>query len=455
MKKVASRAIATLILVGIFIIGLSFYIVNLMSDGDKWVSFPVNSHAYYEGVLNRGTVLDRNGEVLASVADNKRIYSSDETTKRATLHVVGDREGNIGTGILSQYDTELMGYDFVNGAYSLSEKGNRVNLTLDAYVSSVAREALGYRNGAVVVYDYIKGDIVVMTSTPTFDPYQEIELDEDDDSGIYINRAISSTYTPGSVFKTVTLAAAIETIPDLFEMEFYCDGSVTVAGEEIKCAGVHGSIDINEALSYSCNVAFSEVSLILGGETIENYATRAGLLSSVEIGRIPTATGRFDIALDGSSDLAWSGIGQYNDLVNPTAMARFMGAVANGGTASNPGLVDSITTDSGVIAAIPENWDNVRLLNKSTADQIKEMMIDTAQNYYGTWRFPEGLVVGAKSGTAEVAKEDIPHSWFVGFCEDENMPYAFAVIVEHGGWGLDAAAGVASSVIDALYQQTY
>ncbi len=455
LKKVASRAIATLILVGVFLIGMVFYIVTLLQDGKMWVSFPVNRHAYFDGVLNRGTVLDRDGYVLASVQDNSRIYAESEFLTRATLHVVGDKNGNIGTGILAQYDTELMGYDYINGAYSMSNKGNKIYSTIDASITGIAKEALGYRNGAVVFYNYQNGDIIAMTSSPTFDPYEEIELSEQDDqSGIYINRAISSAYTPGSVFKMVTLAAAIESIPELYEMEFFCDGSTVIAGETINCAGVHGTLDVKEGLAYSCNVVFSELSIELGGDKIYDYASRAGLLAPVSIGKIPTAGGRFDIAPEGSANLGWSGIGQYNDLVNPTAMARFMAAIANEGVAIEPGIIDRITNDSGIAAAFSEHRSSERLLNPSTANELKEMMVDTVVNNYGTWRFPDGVTVGAKSGTAELKENEIPHSWFVGFCDDETMPYAFAVIVENGGWGLDAAANVASDVLFALHDKT-
>ncbi|MEG0912497.1 MAG: penicillin-binding transpeptidase domain-containing protein [Oscillospiraceae bacterium] len=449
MKRIYKRTVAALLVVVMFICGFGLYLIRYITKGDDWVTFGVNRHAYVNGVLMTGSIFDANGNLLAGVSeDNSRIFSDDYTTRRATLHVVGDAGGNIGTGLLNSYATTLMGYDLINGAYSRTGKGNSIYTTLDSKLCSTALNALGSNKGAVAVYNYKTGAVVCMVSSPGFDPLDPPDIAEGDKryDGAYINRAISSAFTPGSVFKLVTLAAAIENIDDLWDREFNCTGEIEVDGEIITCSGVHGKIGIKDALAESCNVAFAQLSLELGAKTIERYAKKAGLLDTFKMGDLTVAKGSYELADNGTADLAWSGIGQYNDLVNPLSMARYMGAIAEGGRAVNPRIIQKVTTPSGFPAGIYGFSDKARLMSESTADTIGEMMRYNVTANYGDWRFPD-LNTCAKSGTAEIAEGDTPHAWFTGFLDDDKNPYAFAVFVENGGWGVSVAGAVANRVL--------
>lgn len=450
MKRIYQRTIAALLLVALLLAGFGLYLFRYFTRGDEWVTFGVNAHAYSGGVLKMGAIYDVNGAMLSGVSDGERVFSDDPSVRRATLHVVGDASGNIGTGLLTSHATDLIGYDILNGAYSRTGEGNNIYTTLDAEVCAAALSALGGNKGAVVVYNYLTGAIVCMVSAPGFDPADPPQIEEDDDAfdGAYINRALSSTFTPGSIFKIVTLAAAIERIDDLDERVFHCDGSCVIGGETINCNGVHGDVGIRDALAYSCNVAFAQLAEELGGKTLEKYAGQMGLLDSFEIDGIRVAGGSFDVAPDGSGNLAWSGIGQHMDLVNPTAFMRLMGAVANHGRAANPRLIQRVTTPSGIPVGIRPVSGNVRLLSQTTADAIAEMMAYNVETYYGGWRFP-GLQICAKSGTAEIDGGETPHAWFAGFLADEQNPYAFVVFVENGGWGVSVAGSVANTVLQA------
>ncbi len=450
MKRIYKRTVAALLVAAMFLCGFGLYLIRYVTDGDKWVTFAVNKHAYTNGVLTMGAVYDTNGVLLAGIENGRRIYSDDYDIRRSTLHVVGDSAGNIGTGLLASYATTLMGYDIVNGAYSRTGEGNRIYTTLDAELCATALSALNGSKGAVVVYNYKTGDVVCMVSAPGFDPLDPPDIADGDDryDGAYINRAISSSFTPGSIFKLVTLEAAIEHLPDLWDKTFTCTGSTVVAGEEINCSGTHGTIDVNDALAVSCNVAFAELALELGADKIEKYAEKAGLLDTFRMGELTVAAGRFDKADAGSADLAWSGIGQYHDLVNPLAMARYMAAIASGGRATNPSLIDKVKSPLGLPMGLYGNG-HTRLLSAGTADTLKSMMRYNVTSYYGDWRFP-GLSMCAKSGTAEVASGDAPHAWFTGFLDDPDNPYAFAVFVENGGWGVSVAGAVANQVLQEL-----
>ena len=116
MKRIYQRTIAALLLVVLLLAGFGLYLFRYITQGDKWVTFGVNSHAYSNGVLKMGSVYDVNGELLSTISDGYRVFSDDYTVRRATLHVVGDAAGNIGTGLLTSHATDLIGYDILNGA---------------------------------------------------------------------------------------------------------------------------------------------------------------------------------------------------------------------------------------------------------------------------------------------------------------------------------------------------
>ena len=208
-------------------------------------------------------------------------------------------------------------------------------------------------------------------------------------------------------------------------------------GETLNCNGVHGYQTIEQALANSCNSAFAEISLELGAEKIAEYAEKFGFTSAHDLSGIPTAAGAFDIAESGSINEAWSGIGQYDDLVNPYAMLRYVSAIAGGGELREPTIL-------GRRSLLDRS---TRVLDEATAGKIADMMDYNVQNSYGTWNFP-GLALCAKSGTAELG-DGTSHSWFTGFLRDEAHPYAFVVVIEHGGGGLKNAGAVANAVLQA------
>ncbi len=452
MKKIARRTAVCLLLVLFLVGGFSVYLVSFFKDGGKWVSFPVNRHAYSNAELAVGTVVDRNGVVLTTMGDGERLFNESRPLRRSTLHLVGDIEGNIGTGALSFYATDLMGYTPVRGVFSITGKGSTLKTTVDSRLNQIAYEALNGRKGAVSFYNYKTGEVLCMVSTPAYDPYSppsEAELLSSEWDGAYINRCVSSSFTPGSVFKVVTLAAAIENIPDLFEMEFYCPGYVDIDGERINCAGVHNTCDINDAFANSCNVAFAELSQILGGEIINKYFVKFGFADSFKMSKIPVAKGGFTVAPDGSYNLSWSGIGQHEDLVNPLAMARLMAAIANKGVAVNPRIVEGTVGEFGVPGGFGYLFHTSdRLMKKATAETLSEMLRYNATSVYNNYyQFSQYDGLSAKSGTAEMKDGKAPHAWFVGFLNDDKYPIAFSVVIENAGWGLEQAGGVANSVL--------
>ena len=450
MKKIERRALLCLVLTGLLVLGLAVFLVRFGLYGSRWASSAFNRHLYNsQGMLLSGTVLDRNGEPLSWVEDGERVYAEGKTLRKATLHAVGDPYGNIGTGALTAFAKELTGYSLLGGTYG-AQQGNQVYLTIDAGLNETAYKALNGRKGTVAVYNYQTGEVLCMVSSPSYDPEnipKDLETDPDYE-GAYLNRFLSSTFTPGSVFKTVTLAAALEEIPDLMERTWQCEGTAQIGDGTVTCTKAHGEQTIQQALANSCNVVFGQLAVELGGSTLERYTEKAGLTASYSVSGIPTAKGSFTFRGGlTENDLAWAGVGQYQDSVNPCALMVYMGAIANGGKAAVPALIQKVETSG--LPSLPQfTRQTGRLISQDTAQAVAEMMANNVTSTYGTKRFPN-MDLCAKSGTAEVGGDEKPHAWFAGFLRNEEAPYAFVVLVENGGSGADVAGDVASKVLKA------
>lgn len=422
MKKVKRRATAALLIAALLVVGLAVYLVRLADDGGAWAS-------YFSGGTPGGTILDRNGVVLYSSDEDGCSFAEDWSTRVSCYHLLGDPNGNVRTGALRQFRDRLAGYSFVEGATS----GKTISLSVDSTLNVTAYSALAGRSGAVMLMDYTTGEVLCMVSSPGDDPENPSSEPAD---GTYLNKCLSSSFTPGSVFKLVTLAAAIDNIPDLFERSLWCEGEMIVDGALLTCTGSHGSQTIEQALANSCNCAFGTLALELGPELMAEYAEKLGMTASLQLDGMDVLPGSFTKGGAGSVGLAWSGVGQYEDLVCPYAMLRYVSAIANGGSVYEPTLLGHGSLDR-----------ETELLSAETAQRIAEMMNYNVQNAYGSWVFP-GLDVSAKTGTAEVG-DGTSHAWMTGFLNDPAHPYAFVVILEHAGGGLANAGPVANTVLQA------
>ena len=443
MRKQERRAKICLLLAFILFAGVVLFGSRLVKDGGKWASFYGNSQIYTDGRINRGTVSDRNGEVLLECTRDGFKYSDYYETRRATVHAVGDPDGNIASGAINVFKSQLIGYDLMNGIYDTSRMGKKIRLTIDAEANVAAYEALGRRTGLVGVYNWKTGEILCMVSTPTFDPADRLP-DADDGEGYYFNNFLDGQITPGSTFKLVTSAAVIDNKDDRDSYKFDCDGENEYNGTEFTDVRSHGEVNFRSALAQSCNGAFGELARELGAKTLQEYTEKAGLTEPVDVNGIKTAAGSFDFPADDNIKLSWAGIGEAEDLVNPCAMMVFMGAIANEGEAIQPTLIKSAT----FLREITGGKSLGRYLEKETAAELRSMMKNNVVENYGEENF-DGLDIYAKSGTAETGGYN-PDAWFVGFTDDENAPYAFVVWVKDGGYGSEVAGPIARSVIRTL-----
>ena len=432
MKKLEGRALMCIALAAVLIIGLCVFIAKLAIHGDDWASFYANAHVYSQGRLAVGTVYDRNGNVLLENDEEGPHYNEDEGIRRGTFHVVGDKNMNISTAVNYAFRSDIIGYNFITGTNGSIFLDNRtLNLTMDGDVSKTAYEALNGRNGLVGVYNWRTGEIICMTSNPSLDPEADNQGVEAE-SGTYINKVLSSADTPGSIFKLVTTKAALENIQGIDDWSFRCTGSYTIDGEKITCSSAHGTVNIYSALSNSCNCAYASLAVELGSDIMNQTVKQLGLTSSYDINGIKSKAGSFNFDTY-DYNLGWAGVGQFEDQVNPLSMMVYMGAIAGGGTAAEPYLLEGTGSEQ------------VELLSSDTAAQLKEMMRNNVISNYGDGNYP-GLELHAKSGTAEGAKGTVPDAWFCGFSGD----YAFIVCVENGGYGSSVAGPVANKVLQSL-----
>lgn len=449
MRRIRIRSNFVFLFAVLFIIGISIFTFNLLSNAETWANMPYNGHFEDTNLANAGKITDRYDNVLAYSTDGERLYSENESVRKALLHLIGDNSTNISTAIQSTFRSKISGYSYLFG---LSAPDNLsftkdMQLTIDSNACATAYNALAGRNGAVIVYNYETGEILCSVSAPTYDPSNppEITSDTTEYEGVYLDRTISSTYTPGSIYKIVTLNAAIENIPNVTSRTFHCDGSTDIDGHTVNCMDTHGDISLKEAFAYSCNIVFAQLSLELGPEVMEKYSNQLGITKSYTIDGNPTAKGNYNVKNATSVELAWSGIGQYTNEVCPMNMAILAGAIARGGTAITP---YSVKNNSILDLSLLSDIGNT-LISSTSATTIGDMMRYTVSDYYGDGYF-QYLTVCAKTGTAEVGSDVEPHGWIMGYTLNKDYPLAFACVVEHGGLGFYSAGQVIAQTLESI-----
>ncbi len=452
MKKLSLRAIFMNFLSVAFVLGLALFCVIYFTSAPTWVLHPTNNHIYKQGeFVNGGKIFDRNGVVLCETKDNQRVFNKDEVIRKSTLHAVGDANGFISTGAQTEFRAELSGYDISTGLFPAGECSNNITLTIDSEVSAAALTALGKHNGTVALYNYKTGEILCIVSSPSYDPEDESDVQKainGEYEGVFMNRFLASTYAPGSTFKIITAAAAIETLSDAYERTYTCRGTCTLGGEEVKCTGYHNDISLKDAFAVSCNCYFASLAVDLGKEAMTEYAQKFGFGEDFYLDGIKAVNSSYDVESARTIELGWSGIGQYTVLQNPLQYLTSLGAVANGGSPVTPYFISSVNNSSGKTVKTGKSEVGEAVCEASTAEKLSELMAKATKVTYGGKSFFEGMDIRGKTGTAEWGDEKtIPHAEFVGFCADEDYPFAFVVVVEKGGSGNDVAKTVAKKAL--------
>jgi len=333
-----------------------------------------------------------------------------------------------------------------------------VKLTLDYHMQKLAEEVMDRMvvSGAVVVIDILTGDILVLASRPGFNPAKISEYLNDERQPLF-NRAIAG-YTPGSIFKIITTAAALESGFDP-ETVFDCPGFTLVGDQVFKCwnfeSGGHGNLDLVSSFAQSCNSYFIQLGIMLGAEKMLKMARDFGLGSTTGISEqmIPEFEGMLPHLeeLIGDGNVANLAMGQGKILVTPLQAAGLASIIANGGIRHTFNIVDSIVNSEGEIIRDMKKREWKRVISKETASALMKMMEATVE--YGTGQRADiGGYGGSagKTGSAETGmfaeERQIIHAWFTGYFPYVEPKYAMCVFVEDGTGGGTSAAPVFAEI---------
>ncbi|MCU1536009.1 MAG: cell elongation-specific peptidoglycan D,D-transpeptidase [Humibacillus sp.] len=354
--------------------------------------------------------------------------------------------------------------------------GASLGLTINPKAQKAADAALGDSKGAVVALDPRTGAILAMVSHPQYDPNAVSSHDlgkaaaawktlSTDPDKAFLNRGTSQLYPPGSTFKVVTAAAALESGlvtdensevpgPPVLDLPLT---SATLPNENGQACGPNDKTTLIHALEISCNTAFGSLGLELGGEKLRAQAAKFGFGDSLTIPmRVATSSVPADL---NEPQAAQSAIGQYEVKTTPLQMAMVAAGIANGGRVMTPYLIDSVrSANLDVLESTPDPVELSQAVSSETASTLKKMMVAVVDNGSGARAQIPGVQVAGKTGTAQHDPGKPPHAWFISFAPADNPRVAVAVVVEDGGvtgsevGGGRVAAPIAKAVMQAVLQ---
>jgi len=483
-------AVAVLVLFGLLLVNVNY--IQVVRAGD-YRDDPRNQRVLlrqYE--RERGPVLAGDGaQVLAESVENEgrfrylRTYPGGTAGPQVYAPVTGFFSFVYGTAQLERTeDAVLSGEDaslFVRRISDLVTgrdlQGGAVSTTLLPAAQEAAYDGLGSQRGAVVALDPRTGAVLAMVSRPSYDPNPLSSFDGelvrstyqrlvDDPAQPLVNRATSFTYPPGSIFKVVTAAAALESgdftvdtpvpAPDRLTLP-QTTATIGNSGDS-SCGG--GTIDLVSAMEISCNTSFAQMGLDLGDDAIRDTAEAFGFGRTLQVPLTVTES-VFPADAD-PPQTAQSAIGQFDVRLTPVQAAMIAAGVANGGSVMAPYLVQQVLAPdlSVVDEADPEELSQA--VSEETAAALTEAMTAVVQGGSGTGRAARipGVTVAGKTGTAQRGQGQNPHAWFIGFAPAQDPRVAVAVVVEDGGTAGSAGTGgrlaapIARDVMEAVLDST-
>lgn len=423
--------------------------------------------------VRRGKILDRNGTILADRTIDTQGVVHRTYTDPSLSPVLGYYSPRFGKSELEKsYDAFLTGQEVgTNWQLQLNQwehkpvVGDNVQLTIDDRLQQQVASILPNTPSAAIVADPRNGEILAMVSKPSFDSNQVNDptywnnLIHNTDSPL-INRPVNGFYTPGSVFKIITLGAALDSNTDSLTTTFSGDqasGPLTVDGHVYpstinnlnNCGGrvITPPITLEEALVCSDNITFASVGLQLGAGRFLDYAHRFGLEQQIPFD-IPVSVSRTGPIRDRVA-LAGSAFGQGSLYVTPFQMLLADEAIADGGSVPQPVLVKQVTAPDGSVLKQAPSGTLFNPISAAAAAGVRSAMAAVVQRGTGVLAQIPGVSMAGKTGTAETSDGGLPHAWFVSFAPTDHPKVAVVVMVEHGGEGAYVAAPLAKQIMQA------
>ena len=460
MNLESKRIIKVLVVLSGLFISLIVYLSYFqMFKSEKILLSTFNKRNWIgEEKILRGSILDRNGEMLAyseKQGDSQiRNYPKDELY----AHLIGYSYREYGkAGLESSYNKELLDLRESNPIEELKEIlksgkeqfGNDLTLTIDNKLQKKAYDLLKGKKGSIVMMNPTTGEVYAMISNPTFNPTtlrEDWKSIVESEESFLLNRSTMGMYAPGSIFKIITATAAIEDVG--VDKTYNCSGSTKIDGYTLNDYNktAHGKLDLKEAFTKSCNVSFGEMGVQIGRENLKQVAERYMINQEIPFD-LPVSSSRFTSESIDDAELSATSIGQGKTLVTPLNMALMTSAIANNGEMVKPILVKEVKDHDGKI--LKENY--TKIISKVTSFQVSreigEMMVEVVRRGTGKNANIRNVRVAGKTGTAE-NETDKTHAWFVGFAPEENPKIAIAVILENdGSTGGSSAAPIARDLL--------
>lgn len=415
----------------------------------------------------RGEIKSSDGRVLArtevaSDGTETRVYPFDSLF----AHVVGySSKGKTGLEALANFylltsHVNLL-EQVVGELSSVKSQGDQVITTLDVDLQKTAFDALGDRNGAIVVLEPDTGKILAMVSKPDYNPNTLSQdwdslIAEDNTSGQLLNRASQGLYPPGSTFKIVTMLEYMKERPeDYRNASFDCNGRSQFGDYTIKCyhENAHGHQDLKQAFANSCNGAFANLGLGLDISGLKT--TTEQLLFNSQL-PFPMAYSQSVYTMEDGADtweILQTSIGQGQTQITPLHNAMITAAIANGGILMKPYLIDRVENVGGDLIKKFKPQAVGSLMTAAQSAALTEFMRGVVTDGTGSALKTDAYTAAGKTGSAEFDKEKETHSWFVGFAPAEQPQVAVSIIVEEGGAGGKTAAPIARALFDEYFSR--
>ena len=446
------------VLLGLFVLLCAYASYSVYFYGGRWFANPYNPRLRAaKQQVRPGDILDRTGLTLVTTDENgTRTYPQGSTMRKAVSHIIGDAKALVPGGVETFHAGYLLGINApvlsrLGDLFSEGRRGDDVYLTIDAALQRYAHDAFpSDHDGAAVILNYKTGEVLLMYSKPEFDPKRVNEAGTYVSSGSeLVNRVTQGRYTPGSIFKTITAAAALDTLPNAAGITFDCESLYGEGERPIKDSTAHGELALDAAFTASCNIYFGRLAEQLGERSLRKTAEQAAFNQDFLFRDIAVNASIFPDGKLSEESRMWAGVGQDTLTVTPLHMAMIAGAVANGGEMMEPTTIRQVSSADGRLIRSLTTRTYRRAFSSGTAAALKDMMLNVVQSGTGTRAAVKGYTVGGKTGTAQVSDSGAkqPHAWFIGFIDDPDMPLCIAVVVENGGSGSGTAAPLASKLL--------
>ena len=459
-------------LVSVFSLLFAVLIANLtyvqQIDADRIQSLPSNNHTIAKtAYVQRGAIVTSDGVTLAeSIQQADGTYLRNYPLGSLAAHTVGYISTQYGSaGIESTMNETLTGHaDYSNwhsALYSLAGvqvTGSTVSLTMNSQIQKAAEAALDGFTGSIVVINPKTGAVLAKASAPTYSNDQLSDIMGGSGSQM-LDRSTQALYTPGSTFKAVTLSAALDSGSATLDDSVEAPATIEIGGAEITNYrnNDYGTLSLKDALAVSSNTAFAQVGTKLGADKLVSYANAFGFGRELGIDFSCRASLMPKPSEMTEWETAWAAcgqpVGQHESPAGPqvTVMqnAVIAGAIANGGVAMNPYVVDHVLSAEGTTVSATSPKSLGQAVSADAAARTKEAMLACVESGSGMRAQVSGTRVAGKTGTAEVEDGNV-NSLFIGFAPYDNPTLAISVCVEGNGTDVEGlAAALAGRVMAA------